>query len=135
MRKPARSLGPAGFLLYRDESLLDIAWALLAVALACKSFLGAALLTWFQVERVPLDFFHDVFLLNLAFKAAQRTLKSFALLQMDFCQLEIHHLPVTLSVYRDGGVLCCLGLVCASELAAEQMIRAEQHAGVEQVGQ
>jgi hypothetical protein len=44
---------------------------------------------------VPLDFFYDVFLLDFAFEAAQRTFKSFALLQMDFCQLGLHHLPVT----------------------------------------
>jgi hypothetical protein len=43
-------------------------------------------------------------LLDLAFKAAQRTFKSFALLQMDFCQLRIHHLPVTSSVYRDATI-------------------------------
>jgi hypothetical protein len=39
-------------------------------------------------------------LLNLAFEAAQRTFKSFAILQMDFCQLEIHHLPNVFSVAR-----------------------------------
>ena len=30
-----------------------------------------------------------------ALEAAERTFKSFTLLQMDFCQLRIHHLPVT----------------------------------------
>ena len=76
--------------------LFDFARALFAIALACEGFFCAALLTWFQVERMTLDFFHYIFLLDFAFEAAQGTFKSFALLQMDFCQLEIHHLPVIL---------------------------------------
>ncbi len=82
------------FSLFIERLLFDFARTLFAVALTSKSFLGAPLLAWFQVERVPLDFLNNVLLLNLAFEAAQRTFKSFALLQMDFCQLRIHHLPV-----------------------------------------
>ena len=69
-----------------EENLFDIARALLAVALAGESFLRAAFFAWFQVERVSLDFFNDVFLLDLALEAAQGTFKSFAILEMDFCQ-------------------------------------------------
>ncbi len=39
---------------------------------------------------MPLDFFHNVFLLDLAFEPPQGTFKSLAILQMDFCQ-KIHH--------------------------------------------
>ena len=50
--------------------LFDVSRALLSVPLAGQSFLGPALLTRFQVEGMPLDFFYNVFLLNLAFKTA-----------------------------------------------------------------
>jgi hypothetical protein len=52
---------------------------------------------------VSLDLFHNVFLLNFAFEAAQRTLECFAVLQMDFCQLKLHHLPVTPDYTRAVG--------------------------------
>ncbi len=71
------------------ETLFEISRALFAVALAGKGLFGATLFTRFQVKRVPLDFLNNVFLLNLAFEAAQRTFKSFTILQMDFGQLEI----------------------------------------------
>src|SRR5579863_4071964 len=77
-------LTTGGLSFFLNQELLDIAWALLAIALACESFFGAALFTRFQVERMPLDLFYDIFLLDLAFEAAQRTFKSFSLLQMDF---------------------------------------------------
>ena len=67
--------------------LFHFARALLAIALASQSFFRATLLTRLQVKRVPLDFFYDVFLLNFPLKTAQRTFKSFSLLQMNFCQL------------------------------------------------
>ena len=35
---------------------------------------------------MTLDFLYDIFLLNLALKAAQGTFESFAILKMDFCQ-------------------------------------------------
>lgn len=48
------------------SKLFDIAGALLTVALASESFLGAAFLSGLQVEGVPLDLFDYVFLLNFA---------------------------------------------------------------------
>lgn len=79
--------------------LLDIPGALLAIALAGESFLLTALFTWLQVERVTLDFLHNVFLLHFALETTQRTFQSFAVLQMYFCQL-IHHLPVRIASSR-----------------------------------
>ncbi|HSU33810.1 MAG TPA: hypothetical protein VLJ11_21460 [Bryobacteraceae bacterium] len=35
---------------------------------------------------MTLNFFYDVFLLNLTLKTAQGTFESFAILEMDFCQ-------------------------------------------------
>ncbi len=80
-------------MLLRKLLLLDVAGTLLAIALASESFLGAALFPRLQVKRVPLDFFHNIFLLDFAFETAKSTFESFAVLQMDFCQLKIHHLP------------------------------------------
>ena len=85
-RKPAK-VYLAGF------QLFNFAGALLAVALAGEGFLGAAFLPWFQVERMPLDLFYDIFLLYFALEASKSALKGLAILQMDFCQLKIHHLP------------------------------------------
>lgn len=42
---------------------------------------------------MTLDFLNDIFLLNLAFEAAQSAFERLAVLQMHFCQLELHHLP------------------------------------------
>ncbi len=74
--------------------LFDLAGALLAIALARKRFLGAALLTGLQVKRMPLDLFHNVFLLHFTFKTAKSTFECLAVLQMNFRQLNFHHLPM-----------------------------------------
>jgi len=74
-------------LILLGSELFDIAGALLAVTLSGESFLCAAFFARLQVKRVPLDFLNNIFLLNLPFEAAQRTLKRFTVLQMDFCQL------------------------------------------------
>jgi len=76
----------AGLFQLRERALLDLARAFLAIALAGECFLCAALFTGLQIERVPLDFLNDVFLLNLALKTAQSTFERFAILQMDFRQ-------------------------------------------------
>ncbi len=73
--------------------LLDFARTLFAIPLAGESFLGAALFPGFQVKGMPLDLFNDVFLLYFAFEPSQSAFERLAILQMDFCQLEIHHLP------------------------------------------
>ncbi len=88
--KPAEVI-LGGCVQIETNRLFDIAWALLAVALSGKGFFGPALLAGFQIEGVTLDLFDDVFLLHFAFKTAQRALKSLAFLQMNFCQLRIHH--------------------------------------------
>ena len=75
------------------SKLFNFAGALLAVALACESFFGPAFFSWFQVEGMPFDLFNDVFLLYFAFEASKSTFQRLAILQMDFCQLKIHHLP------------------------------------------
>ena len=79
MKKPAGST--AGFCLF------DFARALLTVALTGEGFFGTALFTRFQVKRMPLDLFYDVFLLNFTFKTSQSAFKRLAILKMDFCQL------------------------------------------------
>ncbi len=86
MKKPASCA--SGLLV-----LFNFAWALLAVALAGESFFGATLFTRFQVKRMPLDLLNDVFLLYFTFEPSQSAFERLAILQMDFCQLEIHHLP------------------------------------------
>jgi len=45
---------------------LAVARALLAVALACQDGFDSLLLTWFQIESVPLNFLNDFLLQNLA---------------------------------------------------------------------
>jgi hypothetical protein len=67
--------------------LFDIARTLFAVSFAGESFFGPALLSGFEVKRVALDFFDDIFLLNFSLETAQGALKRFTILQMDFCQL------------------------------------------------
>jgi hypothetical protein len=52
------------------RKLFDFTWPLFAVALAGQCFLGAALFAWFQIKRMPLDLFDDVFLLHFALEAS-----------------------------------------------------------------
>ncbi len=47
---------------------------------------------------MPLDLFYDIFLLYFAFEASKSTFERLAILEMDFCQLKIHHLPETNSI-------------------------------------
>ena len=83
--------------------LFDFARALLAIALTRERFLSAALLTRLQVKRMPLDLFDDVFLLDFTFKTAKSTFECLAVLQMNFCQLNIHHPPVMASCAMRSG--------------------------------
>jgi hypothetical protein len=76
--------------------LFNFARTLLAVALAGESFFCTALFPGFQVKGMPLNLFNDVFLLYFTFESPQSAFQRLAILQMDFCQLEIHHLPETL---------------------------------------
>jgi len=68
------------------ETLLDVARALLAIALTGERLFLTALFTGLEIEGVTLDFFYDIFLLYLALKAAQSALQCFTILEMDFCQ-------------------------------------------------
>ena len=68
------------------RGLFDIGTTLLAVALPSESFFGPALFTWFQVERVSLDFLDDVFLLDLSLETTQRAFERLAVLQHNFSQ-------------------------------------------------
>jgi hypothetical protein len=85
--KSPPALKPAGF------SLLNFARPLLAIPLAGESFFRTALFPGFQVKRMPLDLFNDILLLYFTFEPSQSAFKRLAILQMDFCQLRIHHLP------------------------------------------
>lgn len=62
------------------ENLLDIGTALLAIALACQSFLGPSLFARLQVKGVSFDLLNDVFLLYLALKTPERAFERFAVL-------------------------------------------------------
>jgi hypothetical protein len=60
--------------------------SLFSAAFARERFLYALLFAWLQVKGVTLYLLDNVFLLHLAFKAAQRILEGLALLEPDFCQ-------------------------------------------------
>src|SRR5262245_5767838 len=59
---------------------------LLSAAFSGQGLLDTFLFAWFQVERVFLDFFDDVFLLNLAFESPQGIFNGFSVLNPYFCQ-------------------------------------------------
>jgi chaperonin GroES len=76
---------------FGSARLLDVGAALLAVALARQGFLGPALFARLQVVGMTLDFLDDVFLLNLALKAAKRAFYGFAVLNDNFRQSNSPH--------------------------------------------
>jgi hypothetical protein len=55
-------------------------------SLTCQRCFHALFFARFQVEGVAFHFLNDVFLLNLAFEAAQSVFEGFSLLQPHFCQ-------------------------------------------------
>ena len=59
---------------------------LLAIALASQRFFHALLLAWFQIERVTLDLFDNVFGLDFALEAAQGIFERFTFLNSNLCQ-------------------------------------------------
>ena len=77
MRKRKRSRPPGRRMLWGLWSTLLLAiwlWlavarAFFAVALACQDRFDSLLLTWFQIESVPLNFLNDFLLENLALEA------------------------------------------------------------------
>ena len=78
----------------RPGALLDIFAALLAVAFAGQRFLGALLLARFQIERVPLDLFDDIFLLHFTLKTTQCIFQGLTFLNADFSHLDFTVLPM-----------------------------------------
>ena len=57
-------------------------------ALTSQRSLHTLLFAGLQVKGVTLDLLNDVFLLHLAFKAAQSILEGFSLLKPHFCQTD-----------------------------------------------
>jgi hypothetical protein len=76
-----------------DKGLLDLAAALLAIALTRERLLHPFLFPRFQIKRMPLDLFNNVFLLHLSLKPAESVLKSLALLEPHFSQTETPPTP------------------------------------------
>ena len=74
---------------YSFIKLLYIARTLLSIAFPGEGFLGATLFTGLQIKRMALDLFYNIFLLDLAFEAAKRTLKGFTVLKNYLCQAKI----------------------------------------------
>lgn len=60
----------------------------LATAFPCQRFLGAFLLTRFQIKRMTLDLLDDVLLLDFALEPTQGIFEGLSLLDPDFCQTE-----------------------------------------------
>jgi len=59
---------------------------LFAVTFPRQGLLYALLFTWFQVERVSLDFLDDVFRLHFAFETTESIFKRLAFLNTNFSQ-------------------------------------------------
>lgn len=70
----------------RPVTLILLFSGLFPASLPGQRLFYALLFARFQVKRMPLDLFNDVFLLYLAFKAPQGILKGFTLLQSNFRQ-------------------------------------------------
>ena len=78
-------LTPIGFTIPRP---------LFAGALTCQCFLDPLLLTWFQVESVPLDVLNDVLLEDLSLEALERALQTFAIVKLNFSQRNSPRFPI-----------------------------------------
>jgi hypothetical protein len=78
----------ACFLLLLNQPLLLLFPYLFACTLTGQRGLHAFFLAGFEVERVALHLFNNVFLLHFALKAAQGIFKRFALLQSYFRQTD-----------------------------------------------
>ncbi len=75
----------------KSNGLFDFAPTLFPVPFPGQSRFDSFLLTWLQIERMPLDLFNDVFLLHFSFEAPEGIFQCFALLKSDFRQLK--HTP------------------------------------------
>jgi len=86
-----------------DRTLIELVLlftSLLTIPLARQRFFHAALFTGLQVEGMTLDFFNDVFLLNLPLKPAQRIFKRFAFLHANLCQCTTPPNRPNIGLYR-----------------------------------
>ncbi len=72
---------------FEKSELVLLFASLLAIPLACQSFLDAFLLTGLQVVGVTFDFLDDVFLLHLPLKPTESILKRLAFLYANLCQI------------------------------------------------
>jgi hypothetical protein len=79
-------LAPRTALLLSIWLRLVVARALLAVALACQDRLDSLLLTWFQIESVPLNFLDNFLLQDLTLEAPQRVFQSLTIPNLDLGQ-------------------------------------------------
>lgn len=70
----------------RPSGLFDFPATFLPVAFSGQCLLYAKLFTWFQVKRMSLYFFDDVFLLHFALEPAQCVFQSFTILESYFSQ-------------------------------------------------
>jgi hypothetical protein len=93
MTAPARMTGAA-------ETLVRFPTLLFAQSLPRKRFFSPALLTGRHIEAVLLDFLDDVFLLHLAFEAAQGVLQRFTFLDYDFGHVIFTPNPVRIGILR-----------------------------------
>ena len=86
-----------------DGTLIELVLlftSLLTIPLARQRFFHAALFTGLQVEGMTLDFFNDIFLLNLTLKPAQRIFKRFAFLHANLCQCSTPPNRPNMDLYR-----------------------------------
>ncbi len=67
------------------SGLFKRATVFFTITLAGQSRFQAALLSWRDIEGVPLDFADDVFLLHLAFEPAERALQRLVIADFDLC--------------------------------------------------
>jgi hypothetical protein len=70
----------------RLASLVLFLTNLLTITLAGQRFFHALLFAGFQIKRMTLYFFNDVFRLNLAFKPPQRVFERLTFLHSNLCQ-------------------------------------------------
>jgi hypothetical protein len=63
--------------------------SLLAITLASQLGFDALLLTRLQIERMPFDLLDDVFLENFSLETPESALYRFAVMDVDFRQLEL----------------------------------------------
>jgi hypothetical protein len=66
--------------------LFDFPATFLPVTFTCQCLLHSKLLTRFQVEGMPLDFFNDVFLLHLPLEPPEGVFQGFTVLESYFSQ-------------------------------------------------